>query len=94
MVLFSYLLSARHVLTNNLHFIVPLVAVFTKFDGQIINEYANLLDVEIEDKWGKARENAETTFQTVYLPKVLNVQHPPKAYVRLEGQSNKRSFSK
>jgi len=68
------------------------VAVFTKFDGQIINEYVNLLDVEIEDKWGKARENAEATFQTVYLPKVFKAQYPPKGYVRLQGEKNK-SFS-
>ena len=64
--------------------------VFTKFDGQIIDEYVNLLDVEIEDKWGKARENAEATFQTVYLPKVLEAQYPPKGYVKLEGENNKK----
>ncbi|KAF8335090.1 hypothetical protein F5887DRAFT_1079402 [Amanita rubescens] len=83
--------SPRPILPTELEFFsrgtgkVPLVAVFTKFDGQIINEYVNLLDVEIqEDKWGKARENAETTFQTIYLPKVLNAQYPPNGYVRLE----------
>jgi hypothetical protein len=65
------------------------VTIFTKFDGQIINEYVNLLGVEIEDKWGKARENAETTFQTVYLAKVLTTQHPPKGYVILEGENEK-----
>jgi len=69
---------------------VPLVVVFTKFDGQIINEYVNLPDVEVEDKWDKAKENAEATFQTVYLPKVLKAQYPPKGYVRLEGENDKK----
>ena len=69
-----------------------IVAIFTKFDGQIINEYVNLLGVEIEDKWGKARDNAEATFQTVYLPKVLNTQHPPKGYVQLEGEDDNNMF--
>ena len=37
-------------------------------------------------KWEKARENAETTFQRVYLPKVFGTNHPPKAYVCLGGK--------
>ncbi|KAF8341789.1 hypothetical protein F5887DRAFT_1135775 [Amanita rubescens] len=63
---------------------VPLVVVFTKFDGQIINEYVTLMNPYIEDKWEMARNNAEHTFQEVYLPKVLDAKYPPKAYVRLE----------
>ena len=62
---------------------VPLVVIFTKFDGQIIQESTQLNDAE--DKWDKARENADKTFQGVYLPKVLSTRYPPKAYVRLEG---------
>ncbi|KAF8344508.1 hypothetical protein F5887DRAFT_1075333 [Amanita rubescens] len=65
-------------------FTVPLVVVFTKFDGQVINESANLSDTEDEDKWEKARQMAESIFQTVYLPKVLDTKYPPKAFVRLE----------
>ncbi|KAF8343401.1 hypothetical protein F5887DRAFT_887002, partial [Amanita rubescens] len=61
---------------------VPLVVIFTKFDGQIIQESTQLN--EAEDKWDKARENADKTFQGVYLPKVLSTRYPPKAYVRLE----------
>jgi len=60
------------------------VVVFTKFDGQIINEYVTLMNPYIEDKWEMARNNAEHTFQEVYLPKVLDAKYPPKAYVRLE----------
>ena len=64
---------------------VPLVIVFTKFDGQIIQESIKLDDMDDAVKWDKARENAEITFQTVYLPKFLNTNYPPKAYVCLGG---------
>ncbi|KAF8323443.1 hypothetical protein F5887DRAFT_903483 [Amanita rubescens] len=63
---------------------VPLVVIFTKFDGQIASEYVNLTDAKDEDKWEKAREIAEITFHKVYLPKVSDAKCPPKAYVRLE----------
>ncbi|KAF8325715.1 hypothetical protein F5887DRAFT_1065308 [Amanita rubescens] len=36
------------------------------------------------DKWERARNIAEITFQQVYLPKVLEVNYPPKAFVRFE----------
>ena len=69
-------------------FTVPLVVVFTKFDGQIIQESGKLDDMDdIDDtvKWEKAKENAEITFQRVYLPKVFATNYPPKAYVCLGG---------
>ena len=67
---------------------VPLVVVFTKFDGQIIQECGKLNDIEDDEaKWGIAKKNAEITFQETYLPKVMNTQYPPKAYVRLEGKN-------
>ena len=73
-------------MTDN--FTVPLVVIFTKFDGQIVNEYVNLNNTEsIQDKWEKAKENAEDSFQRDYLPKVLDTKHPPKAYVRLQGRN-------
>ena len=68
------------------------MVIFTKFDGQIASEFVNLTDTKDEDKWGRAREIAEITFQNVYLPKVLDAKYPPKAYVRLEGE-NKEDFS-
>ncbi|KAF8692076.1 hypothetical protein AX14_002633 [Amanita brunnescens Koide BX004] len=81
----------RPVLASELQFFekgtgnVPLVVIFTKFDGQINKEFADLSDMEnTDDKFQKARENAENTFQRVYLPKVVNIPYPPKAYVRLE----------
>jgi len=69
-------------------FTVPLVTIFTKFDGQIVQEYGKLDETKNEDKWDKAKENAEATFQRVYLPKVLNTKHPPRSYVRLQGESS------
>ena len=65
--------------------VVPLVVVFTKFDGQIIQEYGKLGDINDAVKWEKARENAETTFKTVYLPKVQDTNNPPKEFVCLGG---------
>ena len=67
---------------------VPLVVVFTKFDGQIIQESSKLDDLDDEVKWDKAKENAEITFHTVYLPKVLDTNYPPKAYVCLGGKDH------
>jgi hypothetical protein len=65
---------------------VPLVVVFTKFDGQIIQESGKLVDMEDDAaKWDKARENAEITFQRAYLPKVFDTKCPPKAHLCLEG---------
>ncbi|KAF8343337.1 hypothetical protein F5887DRAFT_1062250 [Amanita rubescens] len=64
---------------------VPLVVVFTKFDGQIIQEAVHLKYFNNEeDKWDKARKNADNTFHAVYVPKVFSTKYPPKAYVRLE----------
>ncbi|KAF8330460.1 hypothetical protein F5887DRAFT_1064134 [Amanita rubescens] len=82
--------SPRPVLPAELEFFnkgtgrVPLVVVFTKFDGQIASEFVNLPDAKDEVKWERAREIAEITFQKVYLPKVLNAKYPPKGYVKLE----------
>ena len=61
------------------------MVVFTKFDGQIIQEFGKLPN-DIEDKWDKARENAKITFQRVYLPSVFGTKCPPKTFVLLEGK--------
>ena len=31
--------------------------------------------------------NADKSFQEIYLPKVMSTQHPPKAYVQLQGDT-------
>ena len=70
------------------------MVIFTKFDGQIASEFVNLTDKGVEEKWKRAREIAEVTFQNVYLPKVLDAKYPPKAYVRLEGKNDEDFFLK
>ena len=75
-------------------FTVPLVVIFTKFDGQIASEFVNFTDAKNEDKWERARKIAEDTFQKNYLPKVLNAKCPPKAYVKLEGENDENFFLK
>ncbi|KAF8729090.1 hypothetical protein AX14_006458 [Amanita brunnescens Koide BX004] len=83
--------SPRPLLSTELGFFnkgmgkVPLVVVFTKYDAQIIQESVKLNYLEsFQDKWTKARENADVTFQRIYLAMVLSTQHPPRAHVRLE----------
>jgi len=82
--------SPRPILPAELEFFnkgtgrVPLVVIFTKFDGQIASEFVNLTDARDEDKWDRAREIAKITFQKVYLPKVMDTKYPPKTYVQLE----------
>ena len=70
------------------------MVVFTKFDGQINIQFANLTDAKNEDKWERAREIAEIAFQEVYLPKVLDAKCPPKACVQLEGENDEDFFPK
>ena len=62
------------------------MVVFSKFDSQIVQESRKLDDLDDAVKWDKARENAEITFQRVYLPKVSDTRYPPKAYVCLGGR--------
>lgn len=76
-------------LTSNGIFTIPLVTVFTKFDGQIIHEYAKLNDIKDGKKrWDMASINADNSFQEIYLPKVMSTQYPPTAYVRLQGDTD------
>jgi len=61
------------------------VAIFTKFDAQVIQEYVKLTDIENDkDRWTKAKVNAENIFQEVYVPKVRSTLHPPKEWLHLE----------
>jgi hypothetical protein len=72
-----------------------MVTVFTKFDAQIVQEFTKLDDaMDSTIKWQIARKNAENTFQQVYLPKIFNTRHPPKAYVQLEGKDEEKMFVK
>jgi hypothetical protein len=81
-------LATLFMMSNIIVPVVPLVAVFTKFDGLVVNEYCELHDVQSEHgKWEKARANAEKTFQKHYLHQIMTVQKPPKAFVKLEGKT-------
>ena len=44
--------------------------------------------------WEKANENAENSFQTAYLPKVMDTKYPPRAYLRLSGKKSENSLHK
>ena len=48
------------------------MVIFTKFDAQIIQESVKLTNMENHDKWVMARENADITFQSIYLASVLS----------------------
>ena len=67
---------------------VPLVAVFTKFDGLVVGEYCELDHVQNEQaKLEMARANAEKTFQEHYLHQIMTVKNPPKGFLKLEGKT-------
>ena len=68
------------------------MVIFTKFDGQIIKQHTDLSDTENIDEWDKARKKAEETFEIIYLPKVMDTKHPPKAYVRLQGRNGEHAW--
>ena len=73
-------------LTN--HLTVPLVVVFTKFDGLETQEYAKLNNInDWTDRWKEAKDNAKKTFEQVYESSVMNTEYPPKVHVQLGGRS-------
>jgi hypothetical protein len=65
------------------------VVIFTKFDGLIKQEHANLDNPkdwkDWKDRLKKAEHNAKKTFQQVYKSSVMNTVYPPKAHVQLRG---------
>ena len=71
-------------LTN--HFAVPLVVIFTKFDGLVKQEHAKLDNIiDWKDRLKKAKDNAKETFQQVYESSVMSTEYPPKVHVQLGG---------
>ena len=71
---------------DNSYVTVPLVTIFTKFDAQVIQQYADLENIiDDSDRWVRARENANIILQKLYLSKIVDTNCPPKAYVQLEG---------
>jgi hypothetical protein len=71
-------------LTN--HFTVPLVVIFTKFDGLVMQEYVKLdNNMDRKDRFKEAEDNAKKTFQQVYESSVMSTECPPKVHVVLGG---------
>ncbi|KAF8654883.1 hypothetical protein AX14_008223, partial [Amanita brunnescens Koide BX004] len=63
---------------------VPFVVIFTKFDGLIKQEHAKLDNLkDWKDRLKKAEDNAEKTFQQVYMSSVMNTEYPPKIMLRI-----------
>ena len=62
------------------------MVIFTKFDGLIKQEHAKLDNLkDWKDRLKKAEDNAEKTFQQVYMSSVMNTEYPPKVHVQLRG---------
>ena len=66
------------------------MVIFTKFDAQIIQ--AMQFKHNHEDEWVKARGEADNSFRSIYLARVLDTRHPPKTYVRLESEESKHLY--
>ena len=66
---------------------VPVIVVFTKFDGRIIQEYSRLDEGKLDEeaRWSQAKTNAKDTLQNVYVPLVRDAPCPPKRLIWLEG---------
>jgi len=65
---------------------VPVIVVFTKFDGRIIQEYSKLDEAKLDEeaRWNRAKMNAKDTLQKVYEPLVLKAPYPPRDVIWLE----------
>ncbi|KAG8941729.1 hypothetical protein FRC03_004033 [Tulasnella sp. 419] len=64
---------------------VPVVVLFTKWDGQIVHSFSDLKQKgrHLQEAHRKAPQHAMGIFRTYYLPVITDVAHPPAAYVLL-----------
>ncbi|KAG8952084.1 hypothetical protein FRC03_012243 [Tulasnella sp. 419] len=67
---------------------VPVIAVFTKWDGQILKSLAEILKdgktrMTLRDARQEAHHHAKEVFEKHYLPMILNMANPPATYVLL-----------
>ncbi|KAG8956980.1 hypothetical protein FRC03_010649 [Tulasnella sp. 419] len=64
---------------------VPVIVVFTKWDGQVVHSYSDLKQQGRKpvDAYREAPQHAMGIFQRHYLPAITGVAHPPAAYVLL-----------
>jgi hypothetical protein len=81
--------------TNQCHQ-VPVIAIFTKFDGLLTEAYTELTD----DGWGEEEaldgmsERAEKLLQTHFRKPLSEAEFPPSDYVRLNGDLSKHFLRK
>ena len=66
---------------------VPVIAIFTKFDGLEDRCYGSLRDEgkTFEEAMNEGAVRAQQIFQAEYLPRVMKTQFPPKGCVCLKG---------
>ncbi|KAG8958586.1 hypothetical protein FRC03_009001, partial [Tulasnella sp. 419] len=64
---------------------VPVVVLFTKWDGQIVHSFSDLKKQgrSLQQAHREAPKYAMGIFKTYYLPVITDVAHPPAAYVLL-----------
>ena len=67
---------------------VPVIAIFTKFDGLISTAYSELREDEIDipEAENKAPHVAETMLNTNFIQPLRAVKFKPKNYVCLKGE--------
>src|SRR5262245_15377506 len=70
-------------------FSVPVIAIFTKFDGLEIKCYSDLRDEgrTMAEARNEEAQSARAIFNTHYLPRIMESEFPPKAYVSLKGMA-------
>jgi len=70
-------------------FQVPVVLIFTKFDALEDMCYGKLRNQgrSHEEASMQMQDLANNTFQQEYLPRILDAEFPPKAYVCLTGNN-------
>ncbi|KAG8940818.1 hypothetical protein FRC03_005076 [Tulasnella sp. 419] len=73
---------------------VPVIVVFTKWDGQVLHSFSDLKQQGrgLLEAMGEAPQHAMGIFKEHYLPVITNVSHPPAAYVLL-GSMHKEEAS-
>ncbi|KAG8945409.1 hypothetical protein FRC03_001725 [Tulasnella sp. 419] len=73
---------------------VPVIVLFTKWDGQIVKSYSDLKQEgrDVLEAKREAPEHAMGQFKEHYLPVIIKAAHPPAAYVLL-GNMHKQEAS-
>jgi len=66
---------------------VPVIAIFTKFDALVQDQYAALMeeDDDYDAAMAEAPIRAQVEFNQKYQPLVYNTKYPPKGHVCLQG---------